>query len=176
MLLQQSRSHRHFLFKSSDKCSLYRYILKTKGKRKSLVFPFYILHFCLSCWEGPLEEEMASHSNILAWKIPWTDELGGPQSMGSQRVGHNWATFTSLSIGIGVGMWLSKIVLCSYSDIQSHPAICDPMYNSPLGSSVHVIHQAKILECVAIFLSRKSSHSKDWAHVSYTSWICRHIL
>ena len=37
-------------------------------------------------WEEPLEEEMATHSNILAWKIPWTEEPGGLQSMGSQRV------------------------------------------------------------------------------------------
>ena len=37
-------------------------------------------------WEDPLEKEMATHSSILAWKIPWTKELGGLQSMGSQRV------------------------------------------------------------------------------------------
>ena len=37
-------------------------------------------------WEDPLEEEMATHSNILAWKIPWTEEPGGLQSQGSQRV------------------------------------------------------------------------------------------
>ena len=34
--------------------------------------------------EDPLEKEIATHSSILAWKIPWTEELGGPQSMGSQ--------------------------------------------------------------------------------------------
>ena len=39
--------------------------------------------------EGPLEEEMATHSSILAWKIPWTEEPGGPQSLGSQRDGHD---------------------------------------------------------------------------------------
>ena len=37
-------------------------------------------------WEDPLEEEMATHSNILAWEIPWTEEPGGLQSVGSQRV------------------------------------------------------------------------------------------
>ena len=41
-------------------------------------------------WEDPLEKEMATHSSTLAWKIPWTEEPGGLQSMGSQRVGHNW--------------------------------------------------------------------------------------
>ena len=40
-------------------------------------------------WEDPLEKEMATHSSILAWRIPRTEELGGLQSMGSQRVGHN---------------------------------------------------------------------------------------
>ena len=39
-------------------------------------------------WEDPLEEEMAIHSSILIWKIPWMEEPGGLQSMGSQRVGH----------------------------------------------------------------------------------------
>ena len=40
-------------------------------------------------WEDPLEEGMAPHSNILAWRIPWTEEPGGLLSIGSQRVGHN---------------------------------------------------------------------------------------
>ena len=40
-------------------------------------------------WEDPLEEEMATHSSILAWRIPWTEEPGGLQSIGSQRVEHN---------------------------------------------------------------------------------------
>ena len=44
--------------------------------------------------EDPLEEGMAIHSSILAWRIPWTEEPGGLQSMESQRVGHNWATNT----------------------------------------------------------------------------------
>ena len=43
-------------------------------------------------WEDPLEKEMAIHSSTLAWKIPWTEEPDRLQSMGSQRVGHDWAT------------------------------------------------------------------------------------
>ena len=39
--------------------------------------------------EDPLEEGMATHSDILAWRIPWTEEPGRLQSMGSQRVGHD---------------------------------------------------------------------------------------
>ena len=39
-------------------------------------------------WEDPQEEEMTTHSSILAWEIPWTEDPDGLQSMGSQRVGH----------------------------------------------------------------------------------------
>ena len=41
--------------------------------------------------EDPLEEEMATHSSIPAWKIPWTEEPGGLQSIGSQSVEHDWS-------------------------------------------------------------------------------------
>ena len=46
--------------------------------------------------EDPMEKEMATHSSVPAWKIPWTEEPGELQSMGSQRVGYRWAanTFT----------------------------------------------------------------------------------
>ena len=45
-------------------------------------------------WEDPLEKGMATHSSILAWRIPWTEKPGGLQFVGLQRVGHNWATNT----------------------------------------------------------------------------------
>ena len=48
-------------------------------------------------WEDLLEEEMAPHSSTLAWKIPWMEEPGRLQSMGLQRVRHDWATSLSLS-------------------------------------------------------------------------------
>ena len=47
-------------------------------------------------WEDPLEKEMATHSSTLAWKIPWTEEPGRLQPMGSQRVGQDWATSLSM--------------------------------------------------------------------------------
>ena len=46
--------------------------------------------------EDSLEKEMATHSSILAWKIPWMEEPGALQSLGSQRVGHDWMTSLSL--------------------------------------------------------------------------------
>ena len=45
--------------------------------------------------EDPLEESMATHSSILAWRIPWTEELGKLGSIGWQRVGHDWVTWHS---------------------------------------------------------------------------------
>ena len=48
--------------------------------------------------EGPLEKEMATHSSILAWRIPWTEEPGRLQSKGLQRVRHDSATSLSLSL------------------------------------------------------------------------------
>ena len=48
-------------------------------------------------WEDPPEKEMATHSSTIAWKIPWTEEPGRLQSMGLQRVRHDWVTSLSLS-------------------------------------------------------------------------------
>ena len=44
--------------------------------------------------EDPQEKEMETHSTILAWEIPWTEQPGGLQSVGSQKVGYNWVTNT----------------------------------------------------------------------------------
>ena len=52
-------------------------------------------------WEVPLEKGMATHSSILPWKIPWTEEPGRLQSKGSQRVGHGSVTKASKSKNIG---------------------------------------------------------------------------
>ena len=72
----------------------------------------------LSSWE--MEKEMATHSSILAWKIPWTEDPGRLQSMGSQRVGHDWTTslherdFSAVFVCFTVFVWLySKVILTS---------------------------------------------------------------
>ena len=49
-------------------------------------------------WEDPLKKRIATHCSIFAWRIPWTEEPDGLQSMESQRVGYDWATNDSLSI------------------------------------------------------------------------------
>ena len=63
--------------------------------------------------EDPLEKEMVTHSSILAWRIPWMEKPGRLQTMGSQRVGHDWATSLSLSftmnMGVHVSFWASLV-------------------------------------------------------------------
>ena len=71
-------------------------------------------------WEDPLEEEMTTHSNILAWEIPWTEEPVRLQSTGSQRVGHNWAhTTTTKVFQILFRVVLEKILASSWITIYS---------------------------------------------------------
>ena len=60
--------------------------------------------------EDPLEEETATHSSSLAWKIPWTEEPGGLQSKGLQRVGHDWAR----------GIWPHRAQRCRGRVLQEH--------------------------------------------------------
>ena len=63
-------------------------------------------------WEDILEKEMATHSSILAWRIPWTEEPGGLQSMGLQRVGYDWATNTHKGIRGLPWRFSSRVLQC----------------------------------------------------------------
>ena len=63
--------------------------------------------------EDPLEKEMATHSSILAWKIPWVEEPGRLQSMESQRVRHDWATSLSLFLSLLNPLAKSAVMSCS---------------------------------------------------------------
>ena len=81
-------------------------------------------------WKDPLQEEMASQSSILAWRIPWTEESGGLQSMRSKRVWSNWA------INIHTPMW-TLCCCCSCSVTKSCLTLWDPMNSSTSGLPVH---------------------------------------
>ena len=90
--------------------------------------------------EDNLEKEMATHSSILAWEIPWTEEPGGLQLMGSQRVSHDWAT--------------KHITTTTAAKLlQSYPTLCDPIDGSPTDSPIPGILQARTLEWGAISFS-----------------------
>ena len=76
--------------------------------------------------EDPLEKEMATHSSILAWRIPWTEEPGGLQSTGSRNVRHDWATSLSLSLLLcrwGVLHRVLQVVDWCWSCIQMVPFV-----------------------------------------------------
>ena len=60
-----------------------------------LIFKVDLLYLKCDCWE----KEIANHSSLLAWKIPWTEEPGGLQTMGSQRFGYDWVTNTRCDYG-----------------------------------------------------------------------------
>ena len=100
---------------------------------------------------------MVTHSSTLAWRIPWTEELGGLQSTGSQRVRHDWVTSLSLhfhyvnSQNLGTTWVLLYpscfinycffllcvcVCVCAHSVTQSCPTLCDFVNCSPPGSSV----------------------------------------
>ena len=74
--------------------------------------------------EDPLVEGMATHSSILSWRIPRTEEPGGLQSMGSERVGHNWSDLACMHQSVS-------------SFAQSCLTLCDPMNCSMPGLPVH---------------------------------------
>ena len=58
---------------------------------------------------------MAPHSSTLAWKTPWTEEPGGPQSMGSKRVRHNWATSLSFFSHLSLSQLFGIIIFWKLS-------------------------------------------------------------
>ena len=83
--------------------------------------------------EHPLEKEMATHSSILARKIPWMEEPGRLQSMGLQRVRHNWATSLSLFTFICDDLMQSQLTEILYkSYINLSVLICQIHINSEL--------------------------------------------
>ena len=72
-------------------------------------------------WEDPLEEQMAAHSSILAWRIPWTEEPGGLQFIGLRRVGHNWSDL-ALTLSLSVSLSPPPPSLPSRSPALGKPA------------------------------------------------------
>ena len=90
-------------------------------------------------WEDLLEEEVATHSRILTWKIPQTKEPGGLQSVGLQRVRHDWVTWEHAA--------------AAAKSLQSCLTLCHPRDGSLPGSSVPGILQARTPEWVALSFS-----------------------
>ena len=114
-------------------------------------------------WEDPLEEGMATLSSVLAWRIPWTEEPGRLRSMGSQRVGHNWAskpstahcTYILLSGTFPVAKYLFQLAT---NNIRKPNNVCEIF--TPVFSTVQSL-SCNPMDCVACqgFLSITNSRS-----------------
>ena len=120
--------------------------------------------------EDPLEKGMDTHSSIVAWRTPWTEEPGGLQSIGPQRVGEDWATNTA-PLCSATSWWpkfksplqIPKVSFfkTEFISVEIILRMSNPMHGgysalfySPPGSPVHGILQARIPEWVTIPLSR----------------------
>ena len=108
-------------------------------------------------WEDPLEKEMAIHSSTIAWKIPWTQEPGRLQSMGSQRVRHDWAT--SLT----------------YERQLEHEGHMSGLQGVCLKSKAFMVHKlVKIKFLVHLWIFESESNSVTfnslWPHGLYSPW------
>jgi len=109
---------------------------------------------------------MVTHSSILAWRIPWTGEPSRLQSIGSQRVGHDWTTNTHT-------WWFNNIVLVTA--VWQHESAVRPHRQQPTRLPIPGILQARTLEWVAISFSNAWKWKvkvKSLSHVrpSATPW------
>ena len=142
-------------------------VVKSRTQLSDFTFTF---HF------PALEKEMATHSSVVAWRIPGTGEPSGLPSMGSHRVGHDWSdsssskTFTLILLlhfrKRFFNFQISFYWGCCCLVTKPCLTLCDLMDCSPPGSSVYGISQARILEWVAISFSRRSSWPRDRTHIS----------
>ena len=135
-------------------------------------------------WDDSLEEGIAAHSSILAWRIPWTEEPAGLWSTGSQRIGHKWNNLAHTfwkyreSNDLQVTFLARNLKrLLKRGEVKVMQA-CLTLYN-PMDYTVHGILQARILEWVAFAFSRTYSQPRDRTQVShtaggfFTSWTSR---
>ena len=103
---------------------------------------WYCIYPTLHFW---MEQEMATHSSVLAWRIPGTGEPGGLPSLGSHRVGHDWRDLAAAAIfGYGKETWLAtfdwthlivgtyryNLIIVNLAWIQTHSK-CDPWFQCP---------------------------------------------
>ena len=130
-------------------------------------------------WEDPLEEKMATHSSILAWKIPWTDEPGGLQSMGPQRVGYNWGTlegngsplqYSCLENPVDRGAWWAAV----HRVVQSQTRL-KQLSSSSRGTWAHLMsreNHVKKKKVEASYVRNKSFDGLSFNKISYREcWV-----
>ena len=135
-------------------------------------------------WKDPLERAMATHSSILAWRIPWIEESGRLWSLGSKRVRHDWATNTfSLSQAHLCSPWKSGLTDISTAQAcweagahsrqtqehfhaQTFPIPVSPLQTAELGEKIHWYRQLE--QTVSLFIA-EPQHA-DWTWEAIKPW------
>jgi len=131
-----------------------------------------------------LEKAMAPHSSTLAWKVPWAEEPGGLQSMGSWRVGHDWATslwlFTLMLWrrkwqptpvflpGESQG-WGSLVGYCLWGCTESDTTEVTQQYVY-LCVCTHIREEMNVIFRAPIYYTTKSTHTEQWS-LGNANWI-----
>ena len=125
--------------------------------------------------EDPLEKAMATHSSILAWKIPWMEEPGRLQSMGSQRVRHDWATSLFWGVTPDTSFFCLKLISCLLSPSDEPLSKChvnfeESTFNSMLAWAKTIIHPSvhnHLLPVIHHFLNKWKVSFKTYEHHLY---------
>ena len=131
--------------------------------------------------EDPLEEGMATHSSILAWRIPWTEEAGGLQSMGLQRVRHDWINlactqlyhmFTSVQLLSRVQLFVTPwTAACQASlSITNSWSISKLMSIKSVMPSNHLILCCPLLLLTSIFPSIRVFSNESALHIRWPKY------
>ena len=94
--------------------------------------PLLLIYFIYSSVH--LQKAMATHSSTLAWKVPWTEEPGGLQFMGSQRVGHDWRDFACMHYSLR-----SALYLCWHFSFSVPGLVSWVVLGFPIKSNVHFL-------------------------------------
>ena len=163
MILEVSKSHVHKCMCAYahswclclQKCVSHDVLLTSSFGKKYLYLDYL--------WGMISEKAMAPHSSTLAWKIPWTEEPGRLQSMGSLRVGHDWATSLSLSLSLScIGEGNGNPLQCSCLE--------NPRDGGAWGAAVYGVTQSRTR------LKQLSSSSSNvgyglWAIYGYPWWL-----
>ena len=129
-------------------------------------------------WEDPLEKGMATHSSILAYRIPWTEEPGGLQSMGLQKAGHDWVTntFTLSSSYLSPVCWkeyfwstVLPLLLCKdWLTIFMWVYLCGSVYEHSLFYSTDLSFLSTIFCCCFWLCHRACGILVPWPRVKTT--------
>ena len=115
---------------------------------------------CIASLLVSLEREMATHSSILVWRTPWTEELGGLKSMGLQRIRHDWATVTYL---LDLVAEQSECCVAQNQVIILKNSTGDPAFPTPSGKEGEQ-HQSLALDLACRWLKNQSSMCLEHVH------------